>query len=430
MIPSNEYAARRQRILSVMEEDSIMVLFSGVEKVSSADEYYPFEVNRNFYYLTGIDQPDSSLILVNTDGEIREFLFVSPFDPVKEKWYGKRLTLQEASKISGISNAQVNTTIMAKVAAILDPTLAQYGEVSHVYLDFEPEIKIADETTTRDYKDTLAASFPSVEILDAYPLITTLRLRKSNNEIEEMRSAIRSTKLGIYSVMNDMADGKREFEMADTFLHTINDDNGYQGLAFTTIMAAGKNATCLHYRTLQGTMHDGDLLLMDLGARNGYYCADVSRTVPVNGKFTKEQKEIYNIVLGANKMVASILKPGVTIEELQQATIMYLAEECLAKGYISKKEDIMNYYFHGVSHLIGLDTHDAYFAPNSRESKKIKLEPGMIISDEPGLYMADRGIGIRIEDDLLVTEDGCEVLTAEIIKEPDDIEAYLATKKK
>ncbi|MCQ2796861.1 MAG: aminopeptidase P N-terminal domain-containing protein [Bacilli bacterium] len=429
MIPSNEYAARRQRILSVMEEDSIMVLFSGVEKMSSADETYPFEVNRNFYYLTGIDQPDSSLILVNTDGEIREFLFVSPFDPVKEKWYGRRLTLQEAAKISGVSNAQVNTIVMDKVAGILDPTLAQYGEVSHIYLDLEPEIKIAEETTTRDYRDTIKHTFPNVEVLDAYPLITTLRLRKSNKEIEELRSAIRTTKLGVYSVMNAMKEGKREFEMADLFLHTVNDDNCYQGLAFPTIMAAGKNATCLHYRTLQGVMHDGDLLLMDLGARNGYYCADVSRTVPVSGKFTKEQKEIYNIVLGANKMVAKMLKPGVTIEELQQATIMYLADECLAKGYIKKKEDIMEYYYHGVSHLIGLDTHDAYFAPNSRESKKLKLEPGMIISNEPGLYMADRGIGIRIEDDLLVTEEGCEVLTAEIIKEADDIEAYLATKR-
>lgn len=430
MIPSNEYAARRQRIISVMDEDSIMVLFSGVEKVSSADEVYPFEVNRNFYYLTGIDQPDSSLILVNTDGEIREFLFVSPFDPVKEKWYGRRLTLQEATKISGISNAQVNTTMMDKVAAILDPGLAPYGEVNHIYMDLEPEIKIADEMTTRDYRDTISCLFPRVEIIDAYPLITTLRLRKSSREVEEMRSAIRTTKLGIYSVMQAMGDGKREYEMADLFLHTINDDNGYQGLAFPTIMAAGKNGTCLHYRTLQSGMRDGDLLLMDLGARNGYYCADVTRTVPVSGKFTKEQKEIYNIVLGANKMVAKMLKPGVTIEELQQATIMYLADECLEKGYIKKKEDIMNYYFHGVSHLVGLDTHDAYFAPCSREYKKIKLMPGMIISDEPGLYMADRGIGIRIEDDLLVTEDGCEVLTADIMKEVDDIEAYLATKNK
>lgn len=428
MITSNEYASRRQRMISMMREDSVLILFSGVEKKSSADEFYPFEVNRNFYYLTGIEQPDSSLIIVNSDGEIKEFLFVSPYEPIKEKWYGKRLTIAEASKISGIANVQVNTAMNAKVAAILDPVLSQYGDIENVYIDLEPEIKIADETSTLHFRDRLVSQYPGVEIIDAYALITTLRLRKSQKEIELFRSAIEATKIGIYRVMGEMRDGKKEYELANLFLHTINDETGYQGLSFPTIMASGANATCLHYPTPRDTMHNGDLLLMDLGARDGYYCADVTRTVPVSGKFTPIQKEIYSIVLGCNKMIASIAKPGMTIEELQQATIQYLADECYAKGFITKKEDILNYYFHGISHLIGLDTHDPYYLPNSRESKKIKLEPGMIISNEPGLYMADRGIGVRIEDDLLITEDGCEVLTAGIMKEVEEIEAYLSNR--
>ncbi|MCQ2798426.1 MAG: aminopeptidase P N-terminal domain-containing protein [Bacilli bacterium] len=428
MITANEYASRRQRLISMMLDNSVLILFSGVEKKSSADEFYPFEVNRNFYYLTGIDQPDSSLILVNSDGEIKEFLFVSPYEPIKEKWYGKRLTLNEAATISGVANTQVNTALNAKVMAILDPVLSQYGDIENVYIDMEPEIKIAQEKSTLMYKNELAQQYQNIQFIDAYAPITNLRLRKSQKEIDLLRSAIDATKIGIYRIMGAMHDGAKEYEMADLFLHVVNDESGYQGLSFPTIVAAGKNATCLHYTTLKDTMHDGDLLLLDLGSRDGYYCADVSRTIPVSGKFTPLQKDIYNIVLGCNKMVASIAKPGMTIEELQQATIQYLADECFAKGYISKKEDIMNYYFHGVSHLIGLDTHDAYFAPNSRESKKIKLEPGMVISNEPGLYMDDKGIGIRIEDDLLITEDGCEVLTAGIMKEVDEIEAYLSNK--
>jgi Xaa-Pro aminopeptidase len=168
---------------------------------------------------------------------------------------------------------------------------------------------------------------------------------------------------------------------------------------------------------------------MDLGARCSYYCADVTRTVPVNGKFSSFQRNVYDIVLGCNKMVAAMARPGISINDLQKATVEYLSSECLGKGLISKKDDIINYYFHGVSHFIGLDTHDPYLNPLSKEYKDVPLEPGMIISDEPGLYMADKGIGIRIEDDLLITENGCEVLTKDIVKDPDEIERILASKR-
>ena len=157
MITANEYASRRQRLISMMLDNSVLILFSGVEKKSSADEFFRFEVNRNFYYLTGIDQPDSSLIIVNADGEIREFLFVSPYEPIKEKWYGKILTRNEAATISGVANTQVNTALNAKVMAILDPSLSQYGDIENVYIDMEPEIKIAQEKSTLMYKAELAA---------------------------------------------------------------------------------------------------------------------------------------------------------------------------------------------------------------------------------------------------------------------------------
>lgn len=426
----NEFKERRSRLLSLMDYESVLVLYSGVSKIKSADETYPFEVNKNFYYLTGIEQEDSALVLVNSEGEQKEFLFVSPYDERKEKWYGKRLTTAEANSKSGIQNVLVNSSLEAKLQQIISPEIAEYGSIRRLYIDLDNEIKVAEDTTTKDLEKTFKGAYPDLEILDAYPLITTLRLRKSAQEITALREAIENTRLGIYSVWNEMEAGKKEYEMADTFLHTVNDLSGYQGLSFATIMASGKNAAILHYPTPLSEMKDGDLLLMDLGSRNEYYCADISRTVPVNGRFNDFQKSVYEVVLGANKMVASLARPGITIEELQNATIEYLANGALALGLIEKKEDISKYYFHGVSHLIGLDTHDPYLSSSSRDYKKIPLEEGMVISDEPGLYIAERNLGIRIEDDLLITKDGCEVLSASIAKEIPEIEERLAMKSK
>lgn len=428
MIPASEYKKRRDDVLSKMEDNSLMLIFSGVAKVSSADEDFGFEVNRNFFYLTGIDQPDSILMLINAEGETKRYLFVLPFDESKEKWYGKRLSAFEASQISGCVNVLMRNSFESKLDEALNPELFSFGEINKVYIDMDRELKIAEDTFIKDYVETFSATHSSLKILDAYGLITTQRLIKSYREIQELREAISVTRDGIIAIWKQMKPGIKEYELADTFLHVVNDGNGYEGLAFPTIMASGIHGTCLHYPTPMDTLKDGDLLLSDLGARKGYYCADVTRTVPINGKYSPFQKEVYEVVLEANKRVAQMARPGICIQDLQNATVDFLAEKCLEKGWIKKKEDIINYYFHGVSHLIGLDTHDPYLNPLTRESKSIPLAPGMVISDEPGLYMADRGIGIRIEDDLLITEDGCEVLTRAIPKEIDEIERLLASR--
>lgn len=430
MIPANEFEARRQRLFDMMDSGSALLVFSGVPKVSSADEDLPFEVNRNFYYLTGIAQEGSALLLINSEGEMQEFLFILPFDAKKEKWYGKRLTPLEANVISGISNVLMSNTLAGKIEAIFNPSIRQYGEVDQLYLDLDREIKIADATSTKQYKEQFSLLFPEVKVADCYPLITTLRLRKSMNEVNELRSAIATTKLAISAVWNKLKPGVKEYELADEFLRVVNDDNAYQGLSFPTIMASGEHATCLHYPTPLATVKENDLVLMDLGARNNFYCADVSRTVPANGKFSDLQKKIYDIVLGANKLVIEKAKPGATIADLQRLTVDFLAKRCVEEGLLKKKEDIIDVYFHSVSHLIGLDTHDPYLNPLGKDSKTIPLEPGMIISDEPGLYFEELGIGVRIEDDLLITNDGCEVLTDSIVKEIPDIERFLASRNR
>lgn len=426
MIPSSEFENRRRKLIDLMDDGSVLISFAGVGKVSSADEELPFEINRNFYYISGISQEGSILLLAKTMGEMKEFLFVLPYDENKEKWYGKRLTPDEARARSGIRNVLMSESFEGKVTSIFDPACQEFGDVTKAYLDLDREIKIAEATSTHEYKKNLEAVFPSVAVEDFYPLVTKLRLRKSDSEISELRSAISSTKLGIAAVMGKAKAGVKEYELADTFLHVINDDNGYEGLAFYTIMASGVHAACLHYPTPMDTLKEGDLLLMDLGARKGFYCADVSRTIPVSGRFSEEQRKIYEIVLGCNKMVAAMARPGLTIDDLQAATVEYLSSECLAAGFIAKKEDISNYYFHNVSHFIGLDTHDPYLKPLEKDYKKVPLEPGMVLSDEPGLYMKEKGLGVRIEDDLLITERGCEVLTNAIPKETADLERILA----
>ena len=419
MILTAEFQNRRMKLFAKMEENSAAILFAGVPKVCSADEEYPFEVNRNFYYLTGIEQSDSTLIMLKSGGELREYLFVSPFDPVKEKWYGKRLTTEEASAISGIRNVFINTALPSRVDHLLSNDNGDFEGVKKVYLDLDREIKIADDTFTTDYKKTLEEKYDRIAVADIKQDIFDLRFTKSKAEVEEFRAAITHTQVGITSVMAEVKGGVKEYELADTFLKAINDDSGYQGLAFNTIMASGVHATILHYPSPKATLQKGDLLLMDLGAKHSYYCADVSRTVPIGGKFNDLQRKIYSIVLGCNKAVAAFARPGLSILDLQSFTIEYLSTECVSAGLLEKKEDISQVYFHGVSHHIGLDTHD----PASREKK---LEPGCIISDEPGLYFANLGIGVRIEDDLLITENGAEVLTKDIIKEIDEIEAFYA----
>ena len=196
---------------------------------------------------------------------------------------------------------------------------------------------------------------------------------------------------------------------------------GAEGPSFPTIAGSGKNGCMLHYETNRDTCQDGSLLLLDLGVRYQGYCSDITRTYPVNGKFTPRQRQVYNIVLRANLEVAAQAKPGMTTRELNDICKKVLAEGCMELGLIQKEEELGKYYMHGVSHHLGIDVHDVTL-------EGVKLAPGSIITDEPGLYIDEWEIGIRIEDDLLITETGCEVLSKNILKDPEQIEAFMANR--
>ncbi|MDY4183630.1 MAG: Xaa-Pro peptidase family protein [Candidatus Onthovivens sp.] len=422
MIAVNEFKERRRKLLEKMEDFSVAVIFAGASKIKSEDETCPYLANRNFYYLTNIEQENSILILLKGCGNTKEYLFVSEYDEVKEKWYGKRLTSFEATKLSGIDNVLYLSSFDSMFGMILDDRNSAFSNVNNVYLDFSKEQKIRENLFIETYISNLKLNYDNKNFIDIYPLIVRLRMVKSKQEIEEMKEAIAKTNVGLREIMKSLKEDTYEYKYSSLFYYTIQDYD-YSPLSFPTICASGVNATCLHYPTPLAKTKKNDLILLDLGAKNNGYCADISRTYPISGTFSELQKIIYSIVLGCNKMVIETIKPGITIKELNNLVIDYLATHCLKANLIKNKEDIRNYYFHNISHHIGLDTHDCSF-------RDLPLEPGNIISDEPGLYFKELGIGVRIEDDILVTEEGSYNLSGNIIKEISEIEKFISRNKK
>lgn len=420
MIEVEEYVQRRRNILEKMDNGSILILFAGQGRKRSGDANYPFEPNRNFYYLTGISQENSALMLVKADGEDSSYLFIDPKDEKVEKWLGIKLSLDEAREISGIQNVLVRNTLDGKLEAGLKD-MTYFGEIYKIYLDLEKELKIAECKSTNQYKDELQTKYPNIQFDDINQKMWELRMVKSPAEVEVIKEAIHTTDVGLKNVLRNLSAGRFEYNMRNIFEFNVFEMNC--GLAFDSIVAGGKNATILHYPDAKDILHANDLILLDVGARKDYYSADISRTYPISGKFSDLQKKIYSIVLECNKQTASFMKPGITLKEAQEFAKNYLAEECVAQGLLESKADIDKVYYHGVSHHLGLDTHDGPV-----ETKEMPLKPGNVVTCEPGLYFKDLGIGVRIEDDVLITENGSEALSKDIIKEVKDIERLLISK--
>lgn len=416
----NELEKRRENLFQMMRENSVAVLFSGVSKIASEDETLPFVVNNNFFYLTGITQEHSMLIMVKGLGEKKCYLFIDEYDELKEKWTGRRLTFDEAEQLSGLQNVYSSSNFDNMLDLSLKKEDNQFGAIENVYIDLTPEIKIDDSKSTLTFQQEIEAKYPQLTTLDVKPFLTALRMVKSPYEIEQIRDAISATNLGINKLILSLRPGIMEYELADIF-EFFGRGHNRSKLAFNTIVAAGKNATCLHYPTQNCAVRENDLILFDLGYKSNGYCADISRTFPVNGTFQGKGKLIYEAVLNCNKAVIEYAKAGLTIKDLQEYTREFLKNECVRLNLLDPNDDIQKVYFHNVSHHLGLDTHDA----SNREKP---LEEGNVITVEPGLYFADLGIGVRIEDDVLIHENKSEVLSFSIPKEIADIEKLFRTK--
>jgi Xaa-Pro aminopeptidase len=406
------FIRNRNNLLDSIKDNSVLVLFAGEAPQKSADEAYSFTPNRNFYYMTGINRDKMILMISKINKKVNQTLFIEKADPVLEKWIGKRMTVEEAKQASGIDNIQFLEDFESSVSRIM----LTY-DVKRLYLDLERRGWDTIPTVSNLFAKNICGKYPQLKVKNIYHDICNLRLIKTEEEIDEMRKAIAITNEGIKRMMVNAKPSMMEYELEAHFDYTLK-SSGVTDYAFHTIAASGVNATVLHYNANNSKTQDGDLILFDLGAQWNYYNADISRTFPMNGKFTDRQKEIYNIVLKAMEDTMAVIKPGVPFTKLNETTRASLAESLKKIGLIKEDSELTKYYFHGVSHYLGLDTHDV-------GSRDLELKPGMVLTVEPGLYIEEEKIGIRIEDDVLVTQDGYENLAEDIIKSVEDIESFM-----
>lgn len=408
-----DFNRRRQEVLEKMEANSILILYSGIEVHVSADEYAPFEANRNFFYLTGLRRDKMALVLDKAAEKPAVKLFIEEADPTMERWYGRKVTVEEAKEITGIEDVSFIDDLESRIDFIMTRE-----DVDAIYFDtYRHQLEDMEDYNLVKANE-FARKYPGTRIKNCYPIIAEMRMQKDADEVDLIRDAIKLTDEGLQCVMRNLKPEMKEYQAQADFEYSIK-RNGADSVSFPTIAGSGINGTMLHYETNQDTCKDGTLLLLDLGAKYKGYCADITRTYPVNGTFTERQREVYNIVLAANRKIAEVAKPGMTTVELNNVCKKVLAEGCIRLGLIEKEEEIGKYYMHGVSHHLGIDVHDVTVDSNRR------LRPGAVISDEPGLYIDEWEIGIRIEDDLLITADGCECLSEGIIRTADEIEAFM-----
>lgn len=406
------FTKNRKNLMDKVQDNSVVILFAGNAPQKSGDENYNFTPNRNFYYLTGIDRENVVLLLSKRNNKIEETLYIEKSDPVLAKWVGEKMGKDEAMASSGIDDIEFVDNFEGSVHNFLDS-----NNYFNVYLNLERMSFEDTPSGAHKFAKTIINKYPYINIKNAYPIISELRTIKTDEEVENMRTAIEITKEGIKNIMKNSKPGMHEYELEAYFNFTLK-LSGVTDYAFNTIAAAGKNATVLHYGDNNCIAEDNDLILFDLGAQYKYYNADITRTFPVNGKFTERQKLFYNIVMKAQKAVITMIKPGVPFKALNEKCREVLAEECISIGLIKEESELSKYYFHGVSHYLGLDTHDV----GNREAL---LAPGMVITVEPGIYVGEEKIGIRIEDDVLVTSEGHDVLSKDFLKTVEEIEEFM-----
>ncbi|WP_321835527.1 aminopeptidase P family protein [Clostridium butyricum] len=408
------YSEHRSALMNKIDNNSIVILFAGNAPKKTGDEVYQFTPDRNFYYLTGISEENHIVVLSKFNNEISEKLFLKEIDLAKEMWNGKTLRDFEAKEISGIED----TVYMNEFYGYLN-RLIKGAEEINLYLDLDRQNYCEEDSKGNKFAEVFKGKYPQVIIKNVSSNITPLRMIKSKSEIAEMQRAIDITIDGVESLMKNSKAGMKEYEL-EAYFDFVCKTNGAKDFAFRTIAAAGKNATTLHYVENNSEIKNDDLILFDLGAQWNFYNADITRTFPVGGKFTDRQKQVYEAVLRVNKAVIEKIKPGVVYKELNAWATDLIAEECIKLGIIKEKKDVSKYYWHSIGHNLGLDTHDV-----EPQGRNFVFEEGMVFTVEPGIYISEESIGIRIEDDVLVTADGCEVLTKGMMKEVSEIEAFM-----
>lgn len=411
---SSFFVKNRERYLKKAVDNSLTLLYSGRPLQKSDDQEYPFEVDKNFYYLTGVDQANVILALVKNGAENREILFIEENDPVLSKWVGNKLFIEEAREISGIEDVRYLDAFEGFLYSLFNPTRLNTARISNLCLNLERRNLPGYTNWALEFASEFGKKYPEVCVRNARETIIGLRMIKEKEEIAAIEKAVNVTRKGIEDILKVARPGMYEYQLDAYFDFAVKYRENHS-LAFDSIVAAGRNATILHYVAKTDLIGDDDLVLFDLGARHGYYVSDITRTVPASGRFTLRQKEVYSEVLAVNKKCIEYLKPGLTWKELNDYARELLADAVKRLGLEGGLE---KYYYHSIGHFIGLDTHDPGLA-------EIKFKPGMALTIEPGIYIEEEGIGVRIEDNCLITDSGAVNLSKNIIKEIEDIERFM-----
>lgn len=420
-----------------MVENSIAIIPAAHEATRSYDTEYKFRQDSDFQYLTGFPEPDA-IAVIDPAGKKPYTLYVRPRNPEMETWFGRREGVDGAVKNYKADKAVPVEKFESELAKLLnghDKLYYRFG------VDEKLDLVILKYLSAQRQR-RLKTAYPPHTIVDPTILIHEMRLHKTPKEVELMQKAATISAEAHVLAMKAAKPGMNEFQI-ESLIEAYMRDNGATGVAYNSIIGGGENATILHYVENNCALKDGDLLLVDAGAEYQGYAADITRTFPVNGKYSKAQRELYDVVLDVQLQCIDFTKTGNTVKARQELSIELLTEGMKKLGLLKgktkdliKKKEFMKYYMHGVGHYLGMDVHDAgrYFTDQTAKNSR-PFAPGMVLTVEPGLYIPPddksapakyRGIGIRIEDDVLVTENGNLNLTAAVPKDADEIEQLMA----
>jgi len=422
-LSSEIFTRNRERFINQMQKNSIAIFLSNDEVPVNGDALYPFKQNSDLFWLSGITQEDSMVILFpnNPDPKYREVLVLVRPNELKEKWDGKRLRTNEAQNISGIKTI----VWLDNLEALLQPWIHL---ADTIYLDTNENDRKGVLLRTRDYRyvDEMKAKYPLHNFQRSAKIMKQLRGIKTPLEIEVLQKAIDITDNTFLRLLKFIKPGVMEYEIEAEIFHSFLSQRA-TGVAYNSIIASGDRARTLHYISNNEECKDGELILMDFGAEYGGYNADLTRTIPVNGKFTKRQKTVYNACLHLHDYAKSLLKPGITIVDYtdkvgEEATQQFLKIGLLKKSDV-KNEDPENrayrkYLYHGISHHLGIDVHDL-------GTRTEPIKPGMVLTVEPGIYIEQEKMGVRIENNVWITRNGNKDLMKNIPITVDEIEALM-----
>lgn len=422
MILENEYKKRRDKLGKNLYNDSVGIIFSATCKTRSNDTEYPYRQNSDFYYLTGFREDNASLVFVKEKNSVKTVMFLQKKDEQLELWSGKRLGVKEAKKRFLVDEIYTTDDFKKSIKEYL-------ANKKYLYFDLDSKEK--------RLKKVLKMAKGIKTFANIVLHVQKMRLIKSASEIDIINRALAITTEAHHKAMHSKKTGKKEFELQAEIEYEFKKNGAYSD-AYTSIVASGNSANTLHYIDNNNTMIDGELVLIDAGCEYEYYASDITRTIPVNGVFTKAQKELYSLVLNTQLIIIDMIKPNVKRSDLQAKAEMLLTKGMVKLGILKgdykkliKNKEHKKYYPHGIGHWMGLDVHD--MAPYLDDKKReIPLKKGMVLTIEPGLYIDKndkkvpkeyRGIGIRIEDDILVTQNGYKNLSLGIAKTIEEIEA-------